>query len=291
MDWIIVYIEHITQRIPLLLNALAMLVIAKLLFDRLYPCQLRSQLLNKHNMAYACMLGAFLLATAWALAGTFPARIEDPWQALWKAIPEGLLSVLLLLVSTKMNAAWLLSRFKVTLEIGHEHNLGTAFCVAGSTLASGHIIHTAAAGVSPDFLAGLTNMCLYWWMGQALFVVAGQCYQWLKPYNVQGLIAADDNSGVGMEFGACLFASGLIICGAMSSNGQHPIQVEVYWLFTGTAMGTLLLIAGKRIVTYLIASHPDFEDAVIVNKNLTVSALFSMVTIGCGFFIAAMIAL
>ena len=200
MDWSFLTetVLHLLAGVPLFAAVLVVLIGGRFLILLTTPLELQEDLQNAGNPAASVLLGAFLLSAGIALTGTLFGRDEDSIPvATTKIVVEGTVALLLLRLSIWINDCFILRHFNVMKEIRTDKNLGTAFCVAGSCIASGLILNGALTGFSSSFLHGLRDIVIYWLLGQLMLTMGAFVYQRMARCDVHQLIEYDDNAAVG----------------------------------------------------------------------------------------------
>jgi uncharacterized membrane protein YjfL (UPF0719 family) len=184
----------------------------------------------------------------------------------------GAITLVLMRVSIVINDKLILSRFCVHKEITQDHNVGTAFAVGGSCLATGFMINGALSGHSESFVRGIFDLGVYFLIGQALLVVGGLIFQAITNYDVHHTIEHDDNAAAGLSFGGFLAAIGIITKTALSGASSN-LLVELVTTVMLAASGLLLLCLVRVIADKVLLPSSPLCKEVAEDKNVAAGAV------------------
>lgn len=243
------------------------------LFDFTTDYDFRSELTKKDNPAFGIAIAGLVLGLAIALAGTFYG-IED--QSLIEAVLSFAiycsLAITLMRLSVAVNNRFILHQFCVHKEITEDKNSGTAFVLAGSSLATGLMISGALNGESISFVAGIVDLLVYWCVGQMLLIVGGWLFQKITPYDVHETIEHDDNTAAGLSFGGFLVGLGIIMMTALKGAGSNLIA-EIGPTILIAVVGTVLLVATRMIIDRVLFTGVSLAREVAAEKNAAAGAV------------------
>lgn len=285
-------LSHLYNSVPLFASALLALIAGRFLFLRTTSFHSHKELIARPNPAYGLVLGAYLFAAGFAIAGAFfGSRQLPPLTASGILLVYGLLTVVLLRVTILINDRFILHTFSIEKEIARDRNLGAAFCVTGSILAGGLILNGAMTGYSDGFGHGLRDVILFWALGQLIQVAASRIYGWSMKYDVHRLIEYDDNVGVGVGFGGFLAGLGLIVRATLKLADTREGHLSSTLLETGllASLGALLLLAINGIVLRLLFPKARYEHDVEMKGNLAVAIVSAAANLALALILAAIL--
>ena len=273
---------------PLVIAGVGLLIAARWIFVWATPLGSDDDVISGENTAVGVVFGAFMFSVGLALAGCLFGRGPDDvvWVDALEMLAEGVLIIILLLLSIWVNDVVILRSFSVVKEIREDRNLGAAFCVAGSCLASGLILNGALSGYSRSVVEGLRDISLYWLVGQALLALAGLVYHKLSRYDVHHVIQYDDNAAAGLGFGGFLLGLGLVVRAAMVGSGNFPLAGELLSTVCMGVLGLLLLSAVNTLTTLFVLPRVNYEVEVEMKRNLAAAAVIVSMSLAVALAIA-----
>ena len=273
---------------PLVAAGVGLLIAARWIFVWATPLGSDDDVVASENTAVGVVFGAFMCSVGVALAGCFFGRVpnEPVWVDALEMLAEGVLIIILLLLSIWVNDVVILRSFSVVKEIREDRNLGAAFCVAGSCLASGLILNGALSGYSRGLLEGLRDIGLYWVIGQGLLALAGVVYHKLARYDVHHVIQYDDNAAAGLGFGGFLLGLGLVVRAAMVGSGNFPLVGELLSTVCMGVLGLVLLSAVNTVTTLFVLPRVNYEVEVEMKRNLAAATVIVSMSLALALAIA-----
>ena len=167
---------------------------------------LREELVKKDNMAMATAIVGYYFGLIIALGGVLSSESAGLLIDLFEIFFYGIISIILMIFSIKINDRIILSSFDNTKEIIEDQNVGTGVVEAANHIAVGMIIAGAMSGDYGGYGTALT----FWILGQAVLIVTGIIYRKMLPFNLHDEIEKD-NVAVGVAFAGVLIAIGNII--------------------------------------------------------------------------------
>ena len=290
MDWLLPLREVLlfaVDAFPLMLAGLILLIAARWLFFWTTPLASDKEIVDHQNGAVGVVLAGYMLSVGLALTGALYGRGQGVvWETALEMLAQGAVVVVLLLLSIWINDKVILRSFSVVQEIREDRNLGAAFCVAGSCLASGLVLNGALSGYSLDFWSGLRDIGLYWLVGQALLALAGWVYHRLARYDVHHVIEYDDNAAAGLGFGGFLLALGIVVRASLVGAGKAPLVAELLSTLCMGLLGLLLLAAINSLTTRFVLPSANYEEEVEMKRNLAAAAVIVSMTLAVALVIA-----
>lgn len=211
---------------------------------------IREELLERDNLAFAVALGGYyfglVLAVGGSLFGPHGYWLEDGTEVLL----FGLLAVVLLNVSRVINERVVLRKFQPMKEIVTDRNVGTGVVEAASHVANGLVLLGALSGEEVSLLIAV----VFWALAQVVLVVGALFYDWINPIDIHAEIERD-NVAVGVAFAGVLVALGNVArVGASGDFVSWALDLRGFSIFV---VAGLVLLPVMRTVT----------DRVILNSN------------------------
>ena len=265
--------ERVLMSVPFFALIAFLLFAGKKLFDFTTSYQFDEELTSKDNPAFGVTIAGFLVSLAIVLGGaTFGAGEGSSTAAFVSLLVYGVLSIVLLRLSIVVNDRLILPAFSVHKEIIEDRNVGTAFVVAGSCVATALILAGALTGESVSFFRGIADLLVYWAVGQALLVAAGRIFQAITSYDIHQTIEHDDNAAAGLSFGGFLVGAGIIGNAALKGASSNLLE-EIVTAAVLATTGLLLLIATRTIVDKALLPRSPLSVEVAQQKNLAAGAV------------------
>ena len=175
MEGLLVTLQKVLISVPFFSMIALFLFIGKKLFDRTTDYDFQEELTKHDNPAFGVMISGFLLGLAIALGGTtYGVGGESAQDAFFSLAIYGLLSIVLMWLSVKINDKLILYKFCIHKEIIEDKNCGTAFVVAGSAVATGFMISGALTGESISFVAGIIGIIVFTFLAFFVDYIARQ---------------------------------------------------------------------------------------------------------------------
>lgn len=273
MEDLFVTLQKVLIAVPFFSIIALLLFAGKKLFDATTKYDFQEELTTNDNPAFGVMISGFVLGLAIALGGTtYGVGGESATDAFISLALYGMLSIILMWLSVKINDKLILHRFCIHKEIVEDKNSGTAFVVAGSCVATGFMISGALTGDSISFVAGIIDLLVYWIFGQSLLVFGGWVFQAITPYDVHATIEHDDNTAAGLSFGGFLVGLGIIMKTALTGAGSN-LLAEIGPTILIAIVGTILLVATRTIIDRLFLPSARLAHEVANERNLAAGAL------------------
>jgi uncharacterized membrane protein YjfL (UPF0719 family) len=251
-----------------LIAAFALFVLGKVAFDFSFRFNLKEELIEHDNPAVAIAFAGYLLGLTVALGGALSGPSISLGVDLIDLFLYGILAILLLNVSVRINSLVILRRVNSTQEIVRDKNWGVGMIEAANHLATGLIIYGALSGG-----ARMLEVIGFWLIGQVSLILASFLYNRLAPFDVQDAIERD-NAAVGTAFAGMLLAIGNIV---RFAQGQHFLSwgQNLGYFATVVLFGLIslplarfatnrIVLPGKRLTDELInQEHPNVGAGVL----------------------------
>lgn len=273
MDAVVNTGMKILVSIPYFGFLVVLLFLGKLLFDKTTKYTIDAELTTKDNAAFGTLLALFFVGLAIALGGImFGATYDDVVADLVSFGVYGVLTLILMRLSVIINDRFILSKFCVHKEIVEDKNVGTAFVVGGSCVATGFMINGALSGQSVDLAHGIADLGVYFIVGQLLLVLGGYVFQKITSYDIHGVIEHDNNAAAGLSFGGFLVAIGIITKTALT-GATGDLLSEVPTAVILAVCGLALLILVRTIADKVLLPSAQLCKEVSVDKNTAAGAI------------------
>jgi uncharacterized membrane protein YjfL (UPF0719 family) len=174
----------------------------------------------------------------------------------------GVLSIVLLNVSSFLCDWVILARFKIRDELIRDRNQGTGAVIFGVLVASGFVIFGSVSGSGGTVWTAMG----FWILGQVLLVVAALVYNLITPFDVHKEIEKD-NVAAGIAFAGALIAIGIVV--GLAAEGDFVSwreNVPAFIAYAGIGLVSLpflrlltdrLLLPGVKLSDEIIGLRPD----------------------------------
>ena len=220
---------------------LVLVVIGKWVYTALHRgFVLRTQLLEKDNLAIALTIAGYYLGLAIVLGGV----VSGPGSGMLTenvidVVIFGLLAIVLLNLSGWINDKIIFSRFDNQKEIIQDRNIGMGAIEGGNHVAVGLITAGALSGEG-----GLLSGAVFWVLGQVGLIVAALMYNKMTSFDLHHEIERD-NTAVGVAFAGVLIGFGNII--RLAGEGDFVSWTQSLSEFGYYAVVGLLLLPAVRL--------------------------------------------
>ena len=200
-------LDQLVSGLVYLLAAFVLFILGKVAFDKVNRnFVLRVELLERDNFAVALAVVGYYLGLILAIGGVLMGPSTGWVNDLIDIFFFGIISIVLLNVSSVINDRFILYKFNNEKEIIQDRNAGTGIIVGGNHIATGLIIAGAISGEEGD----LITAGAFWILGQLALIVASLIYNRITPFDVHDEIEKD-NVAVGVSFAGMLIAVGNVI--------------------------------------------------------------------------------
>jgi uncharacterized membrane protein YjfL (UPF0719 family) len=174
----------------------------------------------------------------------------------------GILSIVLLNISSFLCDWVILARFKVRDELIRDRNQGTGAVIFGVLVASGFVIFGSVSGSGGTIWTAMG----FWLLGQVLLVVAALVYNLITPFDVHKEIEKD-NVAAGISFAGALIAMGIVV--GLAAEGDFVSwreNVPAFIAYAGIGLFSLpflrlltdrLLLPGVKLSDEIVGLRPD----------------------------------
>ncbi len=174
----------------------------------------------------------------------------------------GILSIVLLNISSFLCDWVILAKFKVRDELLRDRNQGTGAVIFGVLVASGFVIFGSVSGSGGTIWTAMG----FWGLGQVLLVVAALLYNLITPFDVHKEIEKD-NVAAGIAFSGALVAMGIVV--GLAAEGEFiswSENVPTFISYAGIGLVSLpflrlltdrLLLPGVKLSDEIIGLRPD----------------------------------
>ena len=256
-------LDQILAGLIYLVVVLVLVVVGKWVYDLLHRgFVLRTELLEKNNLAMALTVAGYYLGLAIVLGGV----VSGPGSGVLTEdvidlVVFGLVAIALLNLSGWINDAIIFSKFDNQKEIVQDRNTGMGAIEGGNHIAVGLITAGALSGEG-----GLLSGAVFWILGQAGLVAAGLLYNKMTSFDLHEEIEKD-NAAVGVAFAGVLIGFGNII--RLAGEGDFVSWTQNlsefgYYAIVGLVLLPLVrvfadkvLLPGVRLTDALVQDVPN----------------------------------
>jgi len=174
---------------------------------------LNAELLERDNLPLAIALSGYFigltLAVGGALAGTAPSLA----RGLLSTLGYGLIAIVLLNVSIRLNDWLIFTNFSLEKEIIADRNCGAGLVVAANHVAMGLILYGVISGEG----GGPVALLVFWALGLLTLVLAAKVYALITSFHLSEVIEKG-NIAVGAALAGVLLALGNVVRFAVQGN-------------------------------------------------------------------------
>lgn len=259
------FIGTLSLGIVYLVAAIVLFIFGKFIFDLSYRFNLKQELVERDNCALAVAFTGYLIGLVLALGGTLSAPSISPMIDLIDIGLYGVIAIVLLNVSVRINDWLILHRTDSTQEIIRDQNLGVGMIEAANHISMGLILYGVVAGGG-----GVVEVAGFWALGQITLIVAARVYERITPFDVHEAIERD-NVAAGAAFAGMLLAIGNIIRFAegqsFASWGQN-----LGYFFTVVLFGLIALPLTRLITDRIILPGRRLTDEIINQEHPNIGA-------------------
>ena len=240
-------LDQILRGFTYLAVVLVLLVIGKLVYDGLHRrFVLRTELVEKHNLAVALAVAGYYLGLVIVLGGVVsgPASF-NMFDDVIGLVIFGVLGIVLLNLSAWINDKVVFSKFDNEKEIVEDRNAGMGAVEGGNYVAVGLITAGAMSGEG-----GLLPGLVFWVLGLVALIVAGLLYDKITSHDLHEQIEKD-NVAVGVAFAGVLVGFGNII--RLAGDGDFVSWNESltefgYYTLVGLILLPLIRIFADKVL-------------------------------------------
>ncbi len=264
---------------------LVLLVVGKGAYDGLHRgFGLRTELLDKNNLAAAVAVAGYYLGLAIVLGGVVsgPASFSLLDDVIGLVI-FGLLGIVLLNLSAWINDRVVFSQFAIAREIVEDRNTGVGVLEGANYVAVGLITAGALSGEG-----GLASALAFWLGGLAALVIAGILYDRITPYDLHDEIEKS-NVAVAVAFAGVLIGYGNVI--RLAGEGDFVSWSESltgfgYYTVAGLVLmpfvrlfADKVLLPGARLGDELVREQPNLCAGVIAGATYLAASMLIGLTL------------
>ena len=250
-----------------------------ILFRRSYAIQ--SELVEKDNAAFALVLCGYYLGLTFSIGGVIAGPSAGLENDLIDMLVYGPLAIILLNLSALINDRFILSEFNIKKEILQDQNCGTGVVEFAIFIATGLNIFGALYGVGGSIVTAV----VFWFVGQAVLILASKYYNFITQYNIHEQIE-NDNVAVGIGFAGALIAIGNLLRAASAENFiSWQDNLTTFIIFIG--IGVILLPVIRTLTDRILLPGRSLSDELVnqVKPNQGAAFLEASSYIGSSFLI------
>jgi uncharacterized membrane protein YjfL (UPF0719 family) len=275
---------------PYLLEALALFLLGKLVFDLSTPrIKDNQELVDKRNPAFAIFWGGYMGGLALAVSGALLDLGPDLVANLINIATSGVAAILLLRLSMALGQLLVLRGFDVSKEIVEDRNLGAGFAFAGLFLASGLIISGVMTGSSPSWGRMLLDIAVYWAAGQAFLVAAWFAHRLAAGHDVLRSIGEDNNAAMGLGLGGFFVAMGIVLRAALSNAGSN-LGAELLVTLGVGVVGLVFLSLARAFLAAVLLPKARLSEEVAHGGNIAAGLVSAVSYIAVALLLGALVA-
>lgn len=259
------YIISIITAVAYIFSAYVLFFCGKVIYNIFNPkIDAKAELVFKDNFAFALTQTGYFAGLLAVIGGAIIGPSRGLLFDMLDLLLYGLIGILLLNISIKLNNILILRKFNVEKEIIQDRNPGTGVVVAASTFSSGLIILGALVGEANSLLDGIISLLIFWTVGQFIFFVTSFVYNLILPYDIHKEIEKD-NSAAGLGFAGALIAVSILIYTAIHGEADSigikllEVVIEVVIAFAmlpiARFFASKVLLPGQKLTDEIIGQE------------------------------------
>jgi len=275
-------LDHILSSLIYLGACFAVFAVGHLVFvvcRRSYS--IKSELVEKDNVAFALVLCGYYLGLMFAIGGVIAGPSLGLEDDLIDMLVYGPLAIVLLNLSALINDRFILSEFNIKKEILQDQNCGTGVVEFAVFVATGLNIFGALYGQGGSIFTAV----IFWLLGQTVLVLVGKYYNIITQYNIHEHIEKD-NVAVGIGFAGALIGIGNLLRVASAEHfiswGENLMTFSLYMV-----LGIILLPVARTLTDRILLPGRSLADELVnqVKPNQGAAFLEASSYIGASFLI------
>lgn len=258
--------------------AILVLLISRLIIEKLTPYKVANELVKLDNQAMGVTLTGYYTGVIIIFLGAVIG--ESDVSGFFGFITQALIDVLyavcgiLLLNCCRIIVDRLiLYRFSVVKEIVTDRNIGTGAVECGSLIATAMMIAGAIHGEG-----SIITALAFFGLGQILLILFGFFHQFVTPYDVHDEIEKD-NVAAGAYMGFNMIALGIIALKATSGDfvgWTYNLAYFAIYALTGLLVLSLL----QKLTTTLFLAGACIEEEIANDQNMNIAWIGGAMSIG-----------
>ena len=175
MENLKIFLDAVRAGIPLFIETLILLYIAKLVRQMATSFDENDQLFNADNPAVGIATAGYYIGIMIAFTGVLTGSSQDWLIELRGGAVYGILAIIFQTIAGWSADRFILRKFKVAEELIRDKNKGTAWAMFGVYFATGMVVRGAIMGDSPSLVSGIESSVFYFVLSQfALIVISGR---------------------------------------------------------------------------------------------------------------------
>lgn len=197
------------------LSGLLIFILGKILFKLTHSkINIQHELVEKDNFAFIISYVGYFVGLLITIGGSIVGESYGFWIDIEHIFIYGILSILLLQVSSFLGNKLILPKFDLKKEIIEDQNEGTGIIEAIIYIVNGLILYGALLGESETLTEGILTFVVYWAIGNVMLIITSKIYTLWLNYNIHQEIEKD-NVAAGIAFSGAILAIGIIIMNAL----------------------------------------------------------------------------
>jgi uncharacterized membrane protein YjfL (UPF0719 family) len=252
--------------------AFTLFFIGKVFYKLFHPkIEVDKELVIKDNFAFAVAHTGYYIGLVLAIGGAIIGESRGLLNDSIDIFVYGIVSIIILNLSTLINDKIILNKFCVRKEIIEDQNPGTGIIEAANAIASGLIVMGAVTGEADAYASGLLSLAIYWVVGQVILFITGKVYAAITPYDVHYEIEKD-NVAAGLGFAGALIAIGILISNAIFGDASgHYVETAVE-IGVEVILGFLLLPVARFLTDKILLPGQKLTDEIVNQEKPNVGA-------------------
>ena len=253
------------------LSGLIIFIIGKLFFKLTHPkINIQHELVEKDNFAFIISYVGYFVGLLITIGGCIIGESYGFLIDIEHIFIYGILSIILLQISTFLGNKFILPKFDIKKEIIEDKNEGTGIIEAVFYISNGLILYGSLIGESTTLIHGIITFVGYWFIGNVMLIVASKIYNLWLGYNIHDEIEKD-NVAAGVAFAGALLAISIVIMNALiepfTDWTTTLVDVSVQMI-----LGSLLLPIMRIFADKILLPGQKLTDEIIHQEKPNIGA-------------------
>ncbi|ACN16111.1 conserved hypothetical protein [Desulforapulum autotrophicum HRM2] len=235
--------DHLLTGIIFMAVFFVLFALGKVVYNLLHrDFDLNREMVENDNPAVSLAVTGYYAGLVLAIGAAIVGPSAGFTADLMDLLIYGVLSIVLLNISSFVCDWLILFKFKISDELLRDRNQGTGAVVFGTLVASGFVIFGSVSGAGGTIWTAMG----FWALGQVLLIVAALVYNFILPFDLHQEIERD-NVAAGVAFAGALIAMGVVV--GLAAEGDFVSWGESLPSFLAYALLGLVSLPFLRLLT------------------------------------------
>lgn len=297
MDFVWKYISVLGKDLAFFGIGFLIFFIGKKAKDWTEPRKLDQELVHSDNGALALSLSGYYIGiiVLFITIVSYPGEGGPLWGDLFQVFSFGILGVILLLISQKINDGFILGGIDAQEEIYERKNLAVASILLGGTVASSFFIAAALNGdisskvfpgglqlgipsIFEKTLIGGILSVIFFSIGQIGMILFSYYYKLWIPYRLRVELEEKQNLSAGVAFAGALLAIGILLSRALFREFESLFQTGVL-LILDLGLSFLIIPVLHYFADWIILPGSTLKEEIERDQNFGAGLLEAVVLV------------